>query len=326
MPPITTFLNRMLALTIAMQDLLFTAFEGLLARRIEGAMASGVYEIGLETLQAESFIITDRRTIYTHPGTGAETALLAIERKDRNAPVPLSEALAHARDREAILLVNAKSGRAAVQTPSRSQLLDDGSVERRVRLTRPMEAPTMPRDAMAETQWEQVDEAAFAAAWEAELATIPEYETSTMHIVSGLLLPIWKRLPNQSSRVYRLQADDGERIVGRRVSPAWVAATLDADVPTLTPDQAWSMLMAGEAVLHLAEGQTLSRVRAMGVHRIELAGFNDLGVERLKALGLISEIVSWKLRLFVPTGASGADVLARLLERFPLQRVAAKAA
>jgi len=78
--------------------------------------------------------------------------------------------------------------------------------------------------------------------------------------------------------------------------------------------------------LHLAEGQRLERVRAMQVHRIELIGFNDLAVERLKAIGLISEIVSWKLRLFVPTGAAGADVLGRLLERYPLQRVAERAA
>jgi hypothetical protein len=62
----------------------------------------------------------------------------------------------------------------------------------------------------------------------------------------------------------------------------------------------------------------------MGVHRIELTGFNDLALDRLKALGLISEIVSWKLRLFVPTGADGADVLARLMERYPLQRVAVR--
>ena len=52
----------------------------------------------------------------------------------------------------------------------------------------------------------------------------------------------------------------------------------------------------------------------------------DLGVERLKAMGLISEIVSWKLRLYVPTGAVGAEVLGRLLERFPLQRVSARKA
>ncbi|MEA3539242.1 MAG: strawberry notch family protein [Pseudomonadota bacterium] len=322
LPPITTFLNRMLALTIALQEVIFTAFEGLLVRRIEGAIASGVYEIGLETLQAESFVIADRSTIYVHPGTAAETQLLTITRKDRNRPLQLADALHRATERGARLLINAKSGRAAVQVGARSLMLDDGGIERRLRLIRPMEAPTMPLDAMAETQWEDADHEAFAAAWNAEVAAVPEFETSTLHVVAGLLLPIWKRLPNQSTRVYRLQTDDGERIVGRRVSPAWAAATLGAEAPTLTAQAAWPMLEAGDVTLHLAEGQTLARVRAMNVPRIELTGFNDLAVERLKAIGLISEIVSWKLRLFVPTGAAGPDVLARLMERYPLQRVA----
>ncbi len=326
LPPITTFLNRMLALTIAMQDVIFTAFEDLLVRRIEGAVASGNYEVGLETLQAESLAVTDRRTIYTHPGTGAVTRLLTIARKDRNRPISLDDALARGRERHAHLLVNAKSGRAAVQVHARSLLLDDGGVEQRVRLVRPMEAPILPLDALAETTWEPADEADFAAAWDAEIETVPEYETSTFHLVAGLLLPIWKRLPNQSTRVYRLQTDDGERIVGRRVSAAWVAATLGDDAPKLTAAEAWPLLESGEVVLHLAEAQTLTRVLAMGVHRIELAGFNDLSVERLKSVGLISEIVSWKLRLFVPVGATGADVLARLIERYPLQRVAERRA
>ena len=41
LPPITTFLNRLLALTIELQDILFTAFEQLLTARIEGAIAVG---------------------------------------------------------------------------------------------------------------------------------------------------------------------------------------------------------------------------------------------------------------------------------------------
>lgn len=52
LPPITTFLNRLLALTIDLQNSLFTAFEQLLAARIEGAVASGTYDIGLETRSA----------------------------------------------------------------------------------------------------------------------------------------------------------------------------------------------------------------------------------------------------------------------------------
>ncbi len=35
----------------------------------------GVYDLGLETLTAKSFVVTDRTPIYTHPATGAETRL-----------------------------------------------------------------------------------------------------------------------------------------------------------------------------------------------------------------------------------------------------------
>src|SRR3546814_2891312 len=92
-----------------------------------------------------------------------------------------------------------------------------------------MESTPMPLEAMGETQWRETTRTAFARAWEAELAEVPAFATSTMHIVTGLLLPIWKRLPQESSRVYRLQADDGERIVGRRVAPAWVATATAND-------------------------------------------------------------------------------------------------
>ena len=61
LPPITTFLNRLLALTIELQGILFTAFEQLLEAKVQGAIASGVYDVGLETLVAESFIVTNRR-------------------------------------------------------------------------------------------------------------------------------------------------------------------------------------------------------------------------------------------------------------------------
>jgi hypothetical protein len=41
LPPITTYLNRLLALTIDLQNTLFGVFDDLLRTRIEGAIASG---------------------------------------------------------------------------------------------------------------------------------------------------------------------------------------------------------------------------------------------------------------------------------------------
>jgi hypothetical protein len=321
LPPITTFLNRLLALTIDLQNVLFTAFEQLLTARIEGAIASGIYDAGLETLRAESFVVTDRRAIYGHPGTGAETRLLTIAQCERNQPVTLDDALGRLSDRRAVLVINERSGRAAVRILAPSLMRDDGEIEPRVRLLRPMESHNLSLQAMAESRWLETDRTQFRAAWQAELAEVPEFTTTTIHVVAGLLLPIWKQLPNESTRVYRLQTDAGERIIGRKVSQAWVANTLLGEQPTLNPEDAFAVLAEGRTVLHLAEGLKLRRVRVMGAHRIELSDFSDTVRDRLRAYGLFSEIISWKLRMFVPTDASGVGVLAKVLERYPVERI-----
>ena len=318
LPPITTFLNRLLALTIDMQAVLFAAFEELLDQRIAGAIAAGVYDLGLETLRAESFRVTDARVIYTHPGSGAETQLLTIVEKRRNTPTSLADALDWLDDPKARCLINSRSGRPAVQVPATSLMLDDGTIEPRLRLIRPTEASTVPARIMEDTHWLEADRAAFSAAWSGELAEVPEFSETTLHIVAGLLLPIWKQLPQDETRVYRLQTDDGQRIIGRRVSPAWVATTLANEAPNLSAEQVHALVLEGKTVVRLSEGMELHRSRVMGANRIELSGFSEAAKDRLKADGFFSEIISWKLRLFCPTCADGIAILDRLLARCPV--------
>ena len=325
LPPITTFLNRLLALRIDLQNVLFAAFEQLLAARVDGAIASGVYDVGLETLRADSLVVTSRRTIFTHPVTAARTELLTLAQRERPKPLSLEGALAPLDDPQARLLVNAKSGRAAVQVPAPGLMTDDGDVERRVRLMRPMERPTFPEGAMAETQWREADRETFSRAWEREIADLPEFLETTLHVVSGLLLPIWKRLPRESSRVYRIQTDAGERIVARKVSAGWVASVVDEAPAPLPVGEAFAGLVEGAHVLHLVGDMQLRRVRVMSVNRIELTGFTDAMRERLIAYGLFSEIIQWKLRMFVPTDESGQNVLEKLLSKYPLERIADRA-
>lgn len=325
LPPITTFLNRLLALPIALQNTLFAVFENLLTVRIEAAIASGSYDVGLETITAASLVITERKSVWQHPETGAETQLFTIARKDRNKPLPLDEALAMRNGR---LMVNSRSGRAAVKVSAPSLMLDDGDIERRVRLVRPTERPILSLDALPGTQWEEADRDSFARAWQAELADIPEFTNSTFHLVTGLLLPIWSRLPDDNCRVYRLQTDDGERIIGRMLSPA-DATTICRNLgleeaPAISSEEAWTTLNEGSVALHLADGLSLRRVRVMHEHRIELSGFTAGMVDRFKADGLFAEIIAWKLRLFVPTRDAGQATFARLVEHHPLTHVSAR--
>ena len=129
LPPITQFLNRILALRIAMQNLLFVAFEQLLDARIEAAIAAGTYDIGVETLTAESFRVAERRTVHTHAATGAETRCYRVLRKDRNRPLALGRGARSAGPMAAALLINEQTHRAAVQMHAASLMDDDGNVE-----------------------------------------------------------------------------------------------------------------------------------------------------------------------------------------------------
>ncbi len=80
--------------------------------------------------------------------------------------------------------------------------------------------------------------------------------------------------------------------------------------------------MQDGASLILADGLVLKRSLVMNRQRLELVGFADTQVDRLKALGLMSEIIAWKLRLFVPLGDAAASIAEKLLELHPLLRVA----
>ena len=321
LPPITTFLNRLLALPIAMQNTLFAVFEEILNARIEAAIAAGVHDVGLETIRAESLIVTDRRTVWRHD-SGAETRLFMIERRDRNRPMAAEEAFTVEGGR---LLVNERSGRAAVKKSAPSLMRDDGSIERRVRLLRPTQRDTMSVDDFSATHWKEAERKEFIAAWEREIAGIPEFSTSTFHLVTGLLLPIWRRLPESNARVYRLQTDDGERIIGRMLTPIEVEAfcrNIGMEAPKLSAGDAWGLINEGKATAHLADGLALRRVRVMNEHRIELTGFTSGMVDALKARGLFGEIISWKLRLFVPVGESGKAIFESITDRWPLTEIA----
>ncbi|UXN57814.1 bifunctional class I SAM-dependent methyltransferase/DEAD/DEAH box helicase [Phyllobacterium zundukense] len=323
LPPIQTFLNRMLALTIDMQNRLFEAFEQLMGARIEGAIAAGIYDKGLETIAADSMSITDRRLVYTHPVTSARSHLLTIEQKSRNRPMQLCDAQALVRqDPRARLMINGRSGRPAVMIPTRSIMLDDGSVEPRVSLIRPMDELRFELRQLEETSWEEADERAFAAAWEADVSATPEFSQSTLNIVSGLLLPIWRLLPQDYCRVYRLQTDDGERIVGRVVQPEEMGRLCQAlgiaNNTLVTPEAAWASLVDGSSIIGLASDMTLRRVRVMNNYRVELTGFTDGMRGWLTSIGLFSEMIAWKMRMFVPTSEEGSAILSRLMQRHRL--------
>lgn len=321
LPPIHTFLNRILALQINLQNDLFVVFEGLITERVEDAIAKGTYEVGLETVTADSLHIASRTVVAVNTGTGSKTELIKVGFRRRTSPVLLEQALSWSDTAEARLLHNPRSGRAALQLPTASITEDDGTVTPRVKLVRPTETQALAISMLEDTLWEETDPETFGRLWSHEVSQVPEFTSDTFYILTGLLLPLWKRLPKGVAKVYRLTTDDGISLIGRVVPDALVDV-FAADTGTMKPEACWAELRRG-ATVTITPTLRLRPVTLMGERRFELEGFDGAAIAHLKAMGLFTEVIKWKTRAFVPTDDEGRAVISRLLGRYAASPVAA---
>ena len=323
LPPMPRFLNRLLALPIAEQNQLFAELEERIAANIEQAVEAGSYEVGVETVVADSLIVAGRETLYEHPGTGAATELVEIVRRDRLVPLTADAAEEIGErdpgpDGKPRLAVNARSKRAAVVRPAASRMLDDGGVKERVRLIRPATAETMARAELDASNWRRADEAGWRRVWDAEIAGLPSHRESRFWLASGLLLPVWDRLPAENMRVRRLTSDDGISLIGRVLDAEQVRAVragfgLDGG-PAMTSAEAFAAVLERGNALALANGWRLARRRLMGADRVEIEGPADTDLPALRRMGCTVEIVSFRARIFTPNPGA----VERILDRWPL--------
>ncbi|BCL39886.1 strawberry notch family protein [Nostoc sp. MS1] len=315
LPPLRQFLNRLLALTIRMQNLIFERFELLLSQQIETAIAHGVFEIGVETLRAEKFTVESCESVYTHPQTGSVTNYLKIERTQRNNIRTADEMLEFAPQHQGRFLINEKSGHAAVSIPTHSLFDSEGGVVPRVLLIRPQKETRVPVKDLESSTWKQVSTDAFTAAWSKEVAELPQFTTDYLHLVTGILLPIWKILPQKNSRVFRLQTSEGQKILGRVVHASdiqTVTEQLGLKNQLLSPTELVSLVLNEGYSQQLPGGVTLRRSYIAGEPRLELVEALSLA-DRLIAVGCFTEIIQWRKRLFVPTGDKAASILADVI-------------
>ena len=315
LPPMPRFLNRLLALPIAEQNELFAELETRIEANIEQAIEAGTHEQGVETIRADSLTVASRETVHVHEASGAATELVEIVRRDRLVPLQADDALAL---RDGRPVVNTRSKRAAVVLPAPSRMFEDGGVEARVRLVRPATREPMAAEELAASNWEDAQGDSWHALWDAEIEGLSSHTESRLWLVTGLLLPIWDRLPGENMRVRRLATDAGERLLGRVLTPEQAHAFRDAfglaGGPVMSPVEIHEAVLTRGASFDLANGWRLARRRLMGASRVEIEGPADNDLAALKRMGCTTEIVSWRTRVFVP----GDIDLGRILERWPL--------
>ena len=322
LPSIQRWLNRLLALPIALQNAIFDEFLGLVEARIDAARQAGSLDLGVETIAVEYFEVLSDTLLRTDALSGATTHLLEIEIARALRPLLLArlEELHGLTGERQRMMRNSRSGRIGLLVPARSLLADDGARIARFELVRPLKRGYLTADQLGESSWEPTDAAEFRRLWQVEVGeAAASHKRERLHLATGLLLPVWDKLPSDYVRVSRISARDGRSLLGREVPLHCVPELCHA--LGLGHEHAFSAEQVVEAVLAVGrpmevkgpEALTLKRSLVNGTQRLELAGWSAARLDWYKAQGCFTEIIRYQTRLFVPLdGAS--SVLAQISE------------
>ena len=308
LPPMSRFLNRLLALRIDTQNAMMDELMEIIAERTETARQAGTLDIGVETIKAEKLVVVARTIIHTDERTKAETEMVTIERSDPVHKTSGYHAL-NGSEKRMGLAVNDDTGEPVIIRRARSEQTEDGTTKARIKLVGPAEERYMSEKDFDDGPWTDCDEAAFIEIWDAIVDTMPDMATSRGVIVAGLLLPLWKLLPADEQRIWRAVTDDGETVLGRVLSEtdaARLKARLD---PTeiIDPASILTAVVDENRRIALADGAAFKMRRVGAGNRIEVENAPSPLLASLKAAGCFTEMISWKTRVFVPYDPDAKD-------------------
>jgi C-terminal domain on Strawberry notch homologue len=315
LPAINTFLNRLLALAIEDQNQLFAVFEEMLAVRIQAAKDSGHFEVGVERLVADGgFNILSQQVLATHPG-GSSTICYEIERLTRPKIVATAKAKGLVAGSKYTCLMNAL-GQVALVNSWGERTGREGNMIPYSHLQLPSTAENIDDYKIAKLGWQNVEPSAvFWQAWEQELLVIPEFLSSKLYLICGLLLPIWDKLPDDRSKVHRLQSNDGTVLLGRSASPKElqkIYANFGVDAPELSIAEIHEEIWNNHQVVAIGKWK-LRRSYWKGDDYLEILDASGRErVEYLKSLGCLTEMVKFTMRVYVPRNDQMMAVLERL--------------
>jgi hypothetical protein len=133
-------------------------------------------------------------------------------------------------------------------------------------------------------------------------------------LICGLLLPIWDKLPDDRSKVHRLQANDGTVLLGRSASPKElqkIYANFGVDVPELSVSEIYEAIWGDHQVVAVGKWK-LRRSYWKGDDYLEILVSGRERVDYLKSLGCLTEMVKFTMRVYVPRNDQMMVVLERL--------------
>ncbi|HBF43985.1 MAG TPA: hypothetical protein DDW42_10250, partial [Desulfobacteraceae bacterium] len=320
LPPMKQFLNRLLSLNVETQNAFFDEFMMRMDRIIEAHVEAGTLDQGLETLKADKIEKVSEEVVRTDERTGAETKYVQLDVTRPTAIMRFADAEFYAEH----FYRNKRSGKVWSQKRIVKTDRDGGNAEWYYFLkAEQYQSQSIKESQWNEENWDQLSVEAAKPLWDAQVEAAPKQRVDQYHLITGTLLPIWDRLIGHS-RIFRIQTETGERMVGRLIPPAHLAQTLtnigaEAAKIDLSPDQIFEKVLNDQQTITFANGIKLTRRMVSGDERIEITELEYNQFTPLEQKGAFSERIAWRTRFFVPTDqAAGARVIKRILSNNPV--------
>ena len=319
------FLNRILALRVEDQNEVFENFYSILEEMTENAMKDGTLDRGMESYKADKIEVADEKPVYQDENTHAETKYVQLKVYNRPTLIPYESVEdAHL---NFIGMYRLKDGSVrAVYKGSTTTDKRTGEVVQKYRLDGPVRGKSSYFvEKTFNEQAEKLPKKEWKKAWEAETQKAPEYVENTLHMLTGTLLPIWSKLPENNTRVMRIVTTDGKQYLGRVISPDQIDSVL-RNLGTARTKKQYTLKSLMSEVLDKNQELVLRdnrwkirRRKVSGEWRIEVTGSNLWALNRVE--GIISETIGYEKRYFVPTGSKGEYTLGSIIRSNPVMDV-----
>ena len=318
---ISKFLNRILSLEVDEQNATFQQFYDTFERMMDAAIANGTVDMGLENYRADKVEVLDETVIRKDP-SGADTRYVQMKVYRKPELIPFSALDTKLRDFKGLVRLEDGGVRAVYEISSKTN--EKGEIQRRFSLESPVRGVrSVYVESTLNEKTTKINKSEWAQAWKEETAKAPEYNESTLHLLTGTLLPIWNRLPANNTRVMRVVTSDGGQYLGRVIRPDQIDGVLrsfgaNRTMQTYTPEQVSDLILTqGKEVVLRDNRVKLTRRRVSGEWRTEISGTNLWFLQR-QYPSIFSERINYEWRMFIPTGEAGLSVLRGILKDNPV--------
>lgn len=321
---VSKFLNRILSLEVDEQNEVFQGFYDTFERMLDNAIANGTVDMGLENYRAEKIDVVDEKVI-RKDDTGADTKYVQMIAYKRPDTISFDRVPTASNNFRKLVRMEDGEVRAVYEISSRTN--SEGEIERRFKLQSPQIGKTsIYVENTLNNKTTDIPKKEWKAAWDEQLAKVPEFTQTRLHMLTGTLLPIWNRLPTDNTRVMRVVASDGRQYLGRVIAPTQIDGVLrnlgaNRTMETYTPGQIKdSVLGQGREAILRDNRQKIIRRRVSGEWRLEITGQNIWYLAR-QYPGIITERINFEYRYFIPTGEAGERILSEIMKNNPVVEI-----